>query len=295
MRARNIKPGLFKNEDLAEVDLAARMLFIGLWLLADRSGFLAYRPKRIAIEIFPYDSNLCTLIVKLLDQLHTARFIDFYCDENGKRIFIHCINFELHQNPHVNEKASKIKPLILSMVQEQYKDHSTRADSLIPDSLIPDSHSYCSEVQKAAPAEPDKIELVEIMVFPLNKKSEEFIVYQHDIEEWQETFPGIDVLQQLKKCRQWNIDYPRKRKTKRGIRGHISFWLGRAQDQAGYRSQGKATIQPRSVRDARILANDKMADMILTERENEQTVDDSETAHYESGQDGVGKSQLPLS
>ena len=58
---------------------------------------------------------------------------------------------------------------------------------------------------------------------------------------------------------------------------------------------GTVPIKPRTVRDARILANDQMADMILTERKNEQTVDDSETAHYESGQDGVGKSQLPLS
>ena len=53
-------------------------------------------------------------------------------------------------------------------------------------------------------------------------------------------------------------------------------------------------IQPRSVRDACIMANDQMADMILTERENEQTVDDSEAAYPENSQDGVGKPQVPL-
>ena len=56
MRARNIKPGFFINEQLAECSLAARLLFIGLWLIADREGRLEYREKRIKAEVFPYDN-----------------------------------------------------------------------------------------------------------------------------------------------------------------------------------------------------------------------------------------------
>ena len=37
-RSRNIKPGFFKNEHLAECQPLARLLFIGLWTLADREG-----------------------------------------------------------------------------------------------------------------------------------------------------------------------------------------------------------------------------------------------------------------
>ena len=55
MRARNIKPGFFKNDTLAELDFAGRLLFIGLWGLADREGRLEDRPKKIKAEIFPYD------------------------------------------------------------------------------------------------------------------------------------------------------------------------------------------------------------------------------------------------
>ena len=47
-RARNIKPGFFANENLAECDPLARLLFAGLWCLADREGRLEDRPKRIA-------------------------------------------------------------------------------------------------------------------------------------------------------------------------------------------------------------------------------------------------------
>ena len=52
-RARNIKPGLFSNEVIAELPAFDRLLFIGLWCLADREGRLEDRPKRIKMELFP--------------------------------------------------------------------------------------------------------------------------------------------------------------------------------------------------------------------------------------------------
>lgn len=58
MRARNIKPGFFKNEDISECSPSARLLFIGLWMLADREGRLEYRPKRWKGELFPYELSL---------------------------------------------------------------------------------------------------------------------------------------------------------------------------------------------------------------------------------------------
>ena len=35
-RARNIKPGFFTNDVLADCDPLARLLFAGLWTVADR-------------------------------------------------------------------------------------------------------------------------------------------------------------------------------------------------------------------------------------------------------------------
>lgn len=55
-RSRNIKPGIMANEDLAELDAMERLLFIYLWMLADREGRLEDRPKRIKAEALPYDS-----------------------------------------------------------------------------------------------------------------------------------------------------------------------------------------------------------------------------------------------
>ena len=58
-RARNIKPGFFRNADLAELPIEARLLFIGLWTIADREGRMEDRPKQIKMELFPADSLDC--------------------------------------------------------------------------------------------------------------------------------------------------------------------------------------------------------------------------------------------
>src|SRR3972149_3629858 len=68
MRSRNIKPGFFLNEKLAECDFETRLLFIGLWCYADREGRFEWIPKRIEAAIFPYDKkvnvekSLCNLM-----------------------------------------------------------------------------------------------------------------------------------------------------------------------------------------------------------------------------------------
>ncbi len=44
-RARNIKPGFFDNEILGELPALTRLLFIGLWCLADREGVYRTAPS----------------------------------------------------------------------------------------------------------------------------------------------------------------------------------------------------------------------------------------------------------
>jgi len=102
-RARNIKPGLYKNEILAELPVFDRMLFIGLWLLADREGRLEDRPGKIKMELFPMDSEN---VNDALNRLNSSGFIDRYEVENFK--VIHVVKFLDHQKPHPTEKDSKL-------------------------------------------------------------------------------------------------------------------------------------------------------------------------------------------
>ena len=104
-RARNIKPGFFMNEELAECDLAARLVFIGLWSLADREGRLEDRPKRIRAFVFPYEDYD---VDELLNQLQEHGFILRYEVDGNK--YIQVLNFKKHQKPHPREAASDIPP-----------------------------------------------------------------------------------------------------------------------------------------------------------------------------------------
>jgi hypothetical protein len=97
-RIRTIKPSFFKNELIAELQMTTRLLFIGLWTLADREGRLEDRPKRIKAEVFPYDN---VDVDDQLSRLQSAGFILRYSPEAITELsemkVIQIINFTKHQ------------------------------------------------------------------------------------------------------------------------------------------------------------------------------------------------------
>ena len=184
-RARNIKPGFYKNEDLAECSIWARFIFPGLWMLADREGRLEDRPKRIKGELLPFDSQDAE---PLLVELSARGFIERY--EVEGRAYIQIIAFSKHQNPHHREAESDIPPPQSPRLSPHAtndkpealltcKEHKARgkpeasprldppksdleggvnpADSLIPDSLIPDSGFSDSLIPEVAASTADSV------------------------------------------------------------------------------------------------------------------------------------------
>jgi hypothetical protein len=135
-RARNLKPGLFKNEVLGVADPFYTLLFEGLWLLADRAGRLEDRPLKIKGELFPYRDGMD--VDSMLDWLQENGFIQRY--EVAKKRYILVLEFVKHQNPHKNEAESIYPPPDEIGVASEIIG-STRADSLSSDSgfLTPDS------------------------------------------------------------------------------------------------------------------------------------------------------------
>lgn len=159
-RARNIKPGFFTNDELAECSPYARLLFAGLWTIADREGRVEDRPKKIKALVLPFDDVDCN---ELLQQLNEHGFILRY-EVNGES-YIQVEKWSKHQNPHVKESASEIPAPELnganireeqdkhhtSTVQEQEEHTTNPADSLnlIPDSLCNGENSLPSQEAKA--------------------------------------------------------------------------------------------------------------------------------------------------
>lgn len=143
-RSRNIKPGFFSNEHLAELDFATRLLFIGMWTEADREGRMEDRPRRLKMALFPADSVDMDF---MLDELAALGFIARY-EVDGLRA-IQIVNWAKHQNPHLKETKSTIPEMPVvepcpvkvgaSTIQAPDKNSSIPADSLFLDSLSLDS------------------------------------------------------------------------------------------------------------------------------------------------------------
>ncbi|WP_269619227.1 hypothetical protein [Zhongshania sp. BJYM1] len=159
-RARNIKPAFFTNDALAESNSPlGRLLFCGLWTLADCAGNLEWRGRRVKAQLLPYDD--CDIDQLAID-LDKSGFVRFYSD--GEKIYLNIPNFLVHQNPHKNErdKGPSVPPFtegarqiidFTSLTINRDKSGavtctygSDHADSLnpIPDSLnlIPDSFGW---------------------------------------------------------------------------------------------------------------------------------------------------------
>jgi hypothetical protein len=140
MRARSIKPGFFKNEQLIELPFEYRLLFAGLWGMADREGRLEDRPKKVKLDVFPGDNVDCE---KGISALAERGFLLRYSSENIN--YIQILAWKKHQSPHIHEGASTIPAPCLNgtgTVQAPYKKSaSTRRGQPFPASaaLTPDS------------------------------------------------------------------------------------------------------------------------------------------------------------
>lgn len=145
-RSRNIKPGFFRNADLAELPYEARLLFVGLWTIADREGRLEDRPKQIKMEIFPADNLDCD---QLLNDLASTGMVVRY-EVDGKR-YLQVTNFSKHQNPHKDERQSTI-PTPCKHSTSHVQAQCVHGASTVQNVLIPDSLLLIPEVNPCSPS-----------------------------------------------------------------------------------------------------------------------------------------------
>ena len=209
MRARNIKPGFFLNEKLAECDFKTRLLFIGLWCYADREGRFEWIPKRIEAAIFPYDKNvnvekcLCNLM-----SLHVITMYDHVITLSPQtKIKVGYIeNFKKHQKPHPHEAQSilpakpdvnpceQTSPLHVITCHDKVgqcsadiiNDDIINDDIRKEDTLIPQTslaflwNAVCVHLPKV------------ISLSDKRKKQEKLRLSERPIEKWKEVFIQIN-------------------------------------------------------------------------------------------------------
>jgi hypothetical protein len=112
MRIRTIKPEFFTHDRLFEAEvehkLPLRIAFAGLWCAADREGRFKWEPRRLGVQILPYDKLDFS---RVLHALATRGFVMKYATETGEFGWIP--GFSRHQIVNNKERASELPEPIL--------------------------------------------------------------------------------------------------------------------------------------------------------------------------------------
>jgi hypothetical protein len=91
------------NDDLATLHPLTRILFSGLWVIADRDGKLEDKPTKIKAQTLPYDDHD---VDKALDDLAAKDFVVRYVVDLGR--YLALPRWCLFQKPHTRENPSEI-------------------------------------------------------------------------------------------------------------------------------------------------------------------------------------------
>lgn len=290
-RSRNIKPGFFTNDELAECHPLGRLLFAGLWTIADKEGRLDDRPKKIKAMLLPFDEADCDA---LLQQLNDHKFITRYQVNGG--CYIQISNWKKHQNPHCKEAASEIPEPVendKSTGQEQCKEdaeeekkdsessqnveskgapelHGARmvqasvenslnpADSLnlIPDSLNPDPDSLDNTQAASATCEGgqgDEQATVHQMASRYAFEGSVVRLNHKDYQAWLTLYPLIDLQYELQKL---DIEFSHEKPKN---------WFITASQKLSYQNKQAASRAPRKVSNSRQTENFAAKDYGQTE------------------------------
>lgn len=249
MRKRDLAPGFFKNPELVELPYEYRILFAGLWCLADRDGLLEDRAKAIRMEVFPADDVDCEAGLHALAGKHQiVRY------EVEGRAYIWIPGFARHQHPHPKERASTIPPYLGDTQYLKQDDLFAPSPHLGGTRVIPfpagssgpsgssgssgpsGPSGSCAELGQADSTPP-------VVAIPLVDGSD-FVVTQAMVDDWRPAYPAIDIAQQLHAMRVWCNANKANRKTRGGVERFITRWLGKEQDQAGRAPAARQAARP---------------------------------------------------
>ena len=83
-RKRMIDPSIWINEDFGTLTNLAKLVYIGLFSMADDEGRGKASPAYIKAVLFPYNDDLRIAdIIKTLSEISSTMSVIFYsCDEN---------------------------------------------------------------------------------------------------------------------------------------------------------------------------------------------------------------------
>lgn len=250
-RTRSIKPSFFKNEYLAECEPMARLLFVGLWTLADSQGRMEFRPLRIKAELFPYDN--CD-ILGLLKQLADKGFVRAY--ESGDIKVLEIPTFLEHQRCHPDERDEGLPPPDESAETIVFPERNAKPGNPAlepgnPTMLPGNPQASCAfnpstfnPSTGTAPSTPKR--RCSKPADPLRWTAENGWegITDADHAEWSQAYPAADLPVELAKATQWLKANPKKARKSNWRRWLTTVWLSKCQDRGGTHREAARTAAP---------------------------------------------------
>jgi hypothetical protein len=106
MRKRTINPDFFTDTKTGRLSALSQVLFIGMWCLSDREGYIEDDIDYIKVQILPYSKSS---IKNNLEELVEKRIV-IRCNYKGENL-LNILNFKKHQPIHPHEAKSPYPPI----------------------------------------------------------------------------------------------------------------------------------------------------------------------------------------
>jgi len=261
-RSRILKPEFWSDEKLAQVPREVRLTFAGLWTCSDDYGVTKGHPAWLKAQIFPYDTDLTlTQFQEWLSDLERIGVIDPFTADGESFFYIR--NFSEHQKV---DRPSKMRnppcPRAILAQPSRVPREPLAADSReCSDETETETETETEILTATAAADPDRPPLEEReqgddadlptpdagrrqskpaarVSSPAGQRiAFDYATGRFDqvpsalVEQWQQAFPAVDVLSELRRMEAWASANPVNRKS--NWQRFIVNWLTRAQDRAG--------------------------------------------------------------
>lgn len=254
------------SKDVVETDkflnmpLTSQALYFHLGMEADDDGFVA-SPKKVQRSIgcsegdlqilasrgfiIPFESGIVVLVHwKQNNYIQADRYRKTVHKEEAA--LLQNDNYVYHLDPTCIHPVSSLDPQD-SIGKDRVGKDSIELDK---DNIDKDNIYVCSELSPVSKmdtekTEPEKVETVEVEPVPSGYKiillDKSF--YEIPLEKlnfWKESYPAVDVEQEIRNMEAWADANPTRRKTRNGVVRFITNWLKREQDKGGSYQRGSS-------------------------------------------------------
>lgn len=236
MPNRILRDSICVSDTVDSLSWFEEVFFYRLIVNCDDYGRTDARTPILKANLFPLKNITVSDIEKTLSKLSAAGLVYRY--KVNDRPYLQLVTWEKYQQ--VRNKKSKFpapeegEPIDENISLEngcyqlksnvaviQSNPNQSESETKSESEIMPDA-------DKSAPA-PEQVTVISLV---LNDKTL-YGITQEKIQHWQELYPAVDILQELKKMQGWLEANPTKRKTKKGILRFVTSWLSKAQDKGG--------------------------------------------------------------